>query len=81
VTAGKAAGVAVRRMGRGGGTALPGLVAERVDPGLVGHLAGQLARVEVTISRTNGKTTTSRVLASISRPRERRSCTTARVRS
>ncbi len=65
VTAGKAAGLAVRRMGRGGGTALPGLVAERVDPELVGHLAGQLARGRVTISGTNGKTTTSRVLASI----------------
>ena len=65
VTAGKTAGVVVRRMGRGGGTALPGLVAERVDPGLVGHLAGQLARGRVTVSGTNGKTTTSRVLASI----------------
>ncbi|HMS58438.1 MAG TPA: hypothetical protein PKA49_06250, partial [Tepidiformaceae bacterium] len=64
VTAGKAAGLAVRRMGRGGGTALPGLVAERVDPGLVGHLAGQLAGGRVTISGTNGKATTSPVPAS-----------------
>jgi len=65
VSAGKLAGVAARRAGRGGGTALPGLVAERLDPGLVGHLASQLQRGRVTVSGTNGKTTTSRVIASI----------------
>jgi UDP-N-acetylmuramyl tripeptide synthase len=65
VTAGKIAGAAVRRSNRGGGTALPGLVAERVEPRLVSRLAGQLGRGSVLVTGTNGKTTTSRVLASI----------------
>ena len=64
VTAAKAAGIASRVLGRGGGTALPGLVAERLDPGIVGHLGRQLGR-RVFVTGTNGKTTTSRMLAAI----------------
>ena len=41
VIAGKVARSAVRALGSGG-TALPGLVAERIDPDVVRRLAGQL---------------------------------------
>lgn len=64
VVAGKAAGMATRALGRGG-TALPGLVAERVDPAVVARLGGQLGRGSVLVTGTNGKTTASRMLAAI----------------
>jgi lipid II isoglutaminyl synthase (glutamine-hydrolysing) len=65
VLAGKAVGTATRSLGRGGGTALPGLVATRVQPRLVEQLASQLAGGTTVVSGTNGKTTTSRMLATI----------------
>ena len=65
VAAGRATGRVSRLLGRGGGTALPGLVAERIDPHLVANLAAQLGRGAITVTGTNGKTTTSRLLASI----------------
>jgi lipid II isoglutaminyl synthase (glutamine-hydrolysing) len=40
-------------------------VAERVSPGLLGHLAAQLPRGAVVVTGTNGKTTTSHMLARI----------------
>lgn len=61
--AGKTAGAVSRRLGRGGGTALPGLVAERVDPAIVRKLGRQLGGGRVLVTGTNGKTTTSRILA------------------
>jgi len=51
--------------GRGGGTALPGLVAERVAPGLVRHLGQQIVRGTIVVTGTNGKTTTCRILGDI----------------
>lgn len=57
--------VASRLLGRGGGTALPGLVALAVEPRLVGKLAAQLTDGSVVVSGTNGKTTTSRILNGI----------------
>ena len=63
VTAGKAAGLATRGLRRGGGTALPGLVAARVAPDIVQRLGRQLGRGRVLITGTNGKTTTTRILA------------------
>jgi UDP-N-acetylmuramyl tripeptide synthase len=65
VLAGKVTATATRSLGRGGGTALPGLVATRVQPRLVQQLASQLAAGTTVVSGTNGKTTTSRMLASI----------------
>ena len=38
--AGKAAATATRLTGRGGGTSLPGMVARRIDPGILGALIG-----------------------------------------
>src|SRR3989304_5549952 len=53
------------RLRRGGGTALPGLVAERIDPEVIEGLAGRLGQGNVLITGTNGKTTTARLLRSI----------------
>ena len=63
VWAGKLAQRVSRRAGRGG-TALPGLVAERIDADLVQHLSAQLL-ASVLITGTNGKTTTARMTAAI----------------
>ncbi len=60
---GRAVGAGTRRLGRGGGTALPGLVASTVAPKLLAALGGQLGRGAVTVTGTNGKTTTTRLLA------------------
>ncbi|RIK43304.1 MAG: DUF1727 domain-containing protein [Chloroflexi bacterium] len=49
--------------GRSGGTALPGLVANRLDPRLLDKLAARLPAGVIVIAGTNGKTTTSRMLA------------------
>ncbi|MCC6381474.1 MAG: DUF1727 domain-containing protein, partial [Dehalococcoidia bacterium] len=57
VLAGRLAGFATRVLGRGGGTALPGLVAERVDPAIVANLGRQLGGGRVLVTGTNGKTT------------------------
>ena len=65
VSAGKAAGAVSRRLGRGGGTAVSGLVAAKLDPTIVRDLGRQLGRGRVLITGTNGKTTTSRILAAI----------------
>ena len=63
--AAKLAAVASRRLGRGGGTAAPGLVADRIDPALLAKLAARLPRGAVVVAGTNGKTTVSRMLADI----------------
>jgi UDP-N-acetylmuramyl tripeptide synthase len=67
VAAGKLLGVTSRRLGRGGGTALPGLVSERLDPRLAARLARQLGAGRAVVTGTNGKTTTARMLAGIAR--------------
>ncbi|HRC62523.1 MAG TPA: MurT ligase domain-containing protein [Dehalococcoidia bacterium] len=65
--AGRAAGQVVRRLGRGGGTALPGLIAGRLAPTLIESAAAQLGHGVVTVTGTNGKTTTAHLLAAIAR--------------
>ncbi len=54
-----------RAVGRGGGEALPGLLAERVAPHLLGTLAGRLPRGSVVVTGTNGKTTTALAISFI----------------
>lgn len=61
----KLTGGIIRRIGRGGGTAAPGLVAERVDPGLLTKLSAQLPHGALLVAGTNGKTTTTRMIADI----------------
>ena len=67
VLAGRAAGELARRAGRGGGTALPGLVAGALAPRLLDRTAAALEHGVVLISGTNGKTTTTHLLAAIAR--------------
>ncbi|QFG69140.1 Mur ligase family protein [Ornithinimicrobium pratense] len=68
-TAALAAGKAARLVSRlrGGGSALPGLVAERIDPGLLAHTLGSMPRGVVVVSGTNGKTTTTKMLVALLR--------------
>ncbi len=65
VTAAKAAAALSRRLGFGGGTALPGLVADAVAPGLASRLTARLGQGCVLITGTNGKTTTARLVRNI----------------
>lgn len=65
VNAGKASALATRLLGRGGGTALPGLVAQTLYPGVLRALTSQLPEGSLMVSGTNGKTTTTRMLGSI----------------
>jgi UDP-N-acetylmuramyl tripeptide synthase len=65
VAAAKVAAGLSRRFRLGGGTALPGLVAERIDPEIIGGLASRLGQGSVLVTGTNGKTTTARLLRSI----------------
>ena len=52
---------------RGGGSALPGLVAERVDPGFLAHALADVRGGIVVVSGTNGKTTTTKMLVAVLR--------------
>jgi UDP-N-acetylmuramyl tripeptide synthase len=65
VAAGKAARVASRL--RGGGSALPGLVVERVDPSFLALALSGLPRGIVVVTGTNGKTTTTKMLVAVLR--------------
>lgn len=63
MAASKALTTGLRVTRRGGGTALPGLVASRIDPRLLDKLARRLPSGSIVVAGTNGKTTTSRMLA------------------
>ncbi|WP_277452535.1 Mur ligase family protein [Janibacter sp. DB-40] len=66
--AGKAARHAARLRGGGsGGSALPGLVAEKVDPAFLAHTLADVPGGIVVVSGTNGKTTTTKMLVAILR--------------
>ncbi len=67
VTLGRFSGALSRRLGMGGGTSLPGIVARRVDPSIVSRLSRQLARGSIVVTATNGKTTTCGLIAAILR--------------
>lgn len=63
LVAARITGSAIRRLGRGGGTAAPGLVADRIDPDLLGKISARLPQGAVVVAGTNGKTTISRMIA------------------
>jgi len=65
VAAGKVARAATRL--RGGGSAMPGLVVERLDPRFLTHALANLPRGVVVVTGTNGKTTTTKMLVAILR--------------
>jgi UDP-N-acetylmuramyl tripeptide synthase len=54
-----------RLLGRGGGQALPGLLAERFDPHLAQKLAAALPHGVILVTGTNGKTTTTKLIAAM----------------
>lgn len=60
-------GKAVRALARlrGGGSALPGLVVERLDPGFMSRGLGRLPLGVVAVSGTNGKTTTTKMIVEV----------------
>lgn len=60
---GKAVRYAVRL--RGGGSALPGLFVEKIDPDFVRRTLSQLPDGVVVISGTNGKTTTTKMVVEL----------------
>ncbi|BBE22654.1 glutamate ligase [Arthrobacter sp. MN05-02] len=63
VLVGKAVRVASRL--RGGGSAFPGLVVERLDPGFMGRALSGLPQGVVVVSGTNGKTTTTKMVVEL----------------
>jgi UDP-N-acetylmuramyl tripeptide synthase len=63
IAAGKAAGLASRALGRGGGTTLPGVIARRIAPAALRALSSRLPGGVVLVAGTNGKTTTTRMIA------------------
>jgi UDP-N-acetylmuramyl tripeptide synthase len=67
LTLARAAGTLSRRLGRGGGTSLPGKVLLRLRPEAVAELGTALPHGVTLISATNGKTTTARLVASCAR--------------
>lgn len=69
VTAGKAAAAVSRAAGRGSGSVIGGRVALKLDPDLLGRLAQHLD--VILVSATNGKTTTTRLIAEALRARAR----------
>lgn len=60
-------GKAVRKIAqmRGGGSALPGLFVEKIDPDFVRRTLAQLPQGVVIVSGTNGKTTTTKMVVEL----------------
>lgn len=67
MAASRVIGTAIRRSGRGGGTAFPGLVATRIAPDLLDRLAARLPAGAIVVAGTNGKTTSTRLLSNVLR--------------
>ena len=58
-------GALSRRLHLGGGTSVVGIVAQRLYPDIVGRLAAQLEHGSIIVTGTNGKTTTTGLIAAI----------------
>ena len=67
----RSAGALSRVAGRGGGTTLPGKLLWKLDPGAIDRLAARLEQGSAIISATNGKTTSTAMVAEILEPRVR----------
>jgi UDP-N-acetylmuramyl tripeptide synthase len=61
----KAAAKISRWLGRGGGHALPGVIAERLDPHLARKIAAGLPNGVILVTGTNGKTTTTKLISAM----------------
>ncbi|MBL8158883.1 DUF1727 domain-containing protein [Candidatus Saccharibacteria bacterium] len=62
-----AAGKLFRRIARlrGGGSALPGLLIEKLEPAFLSEALGQLPEGVILVSGTNGKTTTTKMITEL----------------
>jgi UDP-N-acetylmuramyl tripeptide synthase len=60
-----------RLLGRGAGMTVPGKLLSKLDPAAIDRLAARLPAGTVTVSATNGKTTTAAMAAEILKPRFR----------
>ena len=68
VALGRTARLTARMRGGGsGGTAFPGLVMERTDPGFLARTLNRLPRGVIVVSGTNGKTTTTKMVVQLLR--------------
>lgn len=67
LVAARAARLALRISGRGGGTSLPGMLAGRIDPGVLRALVREQVVPTIAITGSNGKTTTARLTAALLR--------------
>lgn len=68
VALGRTTRLAARMRGGGsGGTAFPGLVMERTDPGFLERTLSRLPRGVIVVSGTNGKTTTTKMVVQLLR--------------
>jgi lipid II isoglutaminyl synthase (glutamine-hydrolysing) len=65
VAAARALGAASRTSGKGGGTTLPGRVLLRLDPEAIARLGVGLEDGTTVVSATNGKTTTTGMIAAV----------------
>ena len=63
-TVARATGRLSRRLGRGGGTTLPGLLLNRLRPQATAEMARAIPDGVILLSGTNGKTTTARLIRS-----------------
>jgi UDP-N-acetylmuramyl tripeptide synthase len=63
ILAARAAARLSRLVGAGGGTTVPGKLLWKLDPGAIDRLASRLPLGAALVSATNGKTTTTRLLA------------------
>lgn len=67
ISAGKLAGASGRILGIGGGTSLPGMVARRIDPNVLKTVMSSSTAKKIVITGSNGKTTTSRMIAEMAK--------------
>src|SRR5215475_604440 len=67
ISAGKLVGASGRLLGIGGGTSLPGMVARRIDPNVLKTVMGDSTAKKIVITGSNGKTTTSRMIAEMAK--------------
>src|SRR2546421_8362945 len=71
IAAARAVGRLTRVARAGGGTTLPGKLLWKLDPRAIDRLAARLPLGSALVSATNGKTTTTALVASILEPRVR----------
>ncbi|MGZ3665670.1 MAG: MurT ligase domain-containing protein [Ktedonobacterales bacterium] len=72
LSAGKMAGTTGRLLRIGGGTSFPGVIARRIDPGVLRKVVGASPARKVVVCGSNGKTTTCRMITAISQASGRR---------